>query len=138
MSRVSASTQSRGGGPIAEQTTGDRKGKIGDHKEDLRQKPHDRRRQIPPTLSPSPPRVHVRRGVAAVLSQVEAGVSSNRARSQPTHLDRPEKTAHQISGRGMEPGVLTKCGLSSLGLTLRVYIAVSATVQRGFEKQKCN
>lgn len=33
------------GGPIAEQTTGDRKEKIGDHKEDLRQKPHDRRRQ---------------------------------------------------------------------------------------------
>lgn len=34
------------GGPIAEETTGDRKEKkIGDHKEDLRQKPHDRRRQ---------------------------------------------------------------------------------------------
>lgn len=33
------------GGPITEQTTGDRKEKIGDHKEDLRQKPHDHRRQ---------------------------------------------------------------------------------------------
>lgn len=32
-------------GPVTEQTTGDRKGKIGDHKEALRQKPHDRRRQ---------------------------------------------------------------------------------------------
>ncbi|KAK9513384.1 hypothetical protein VZT92_026921 [Zoarces viviparus] len=33
------------GGPVTEQTTGDRKENIGDHKEDLRQKPHDRRRQ---------------------------------------------------------------------------------------------
>lgn len=33
------------GGPIAAQTTGDRKEKSDDHKEDLRQKPHDRRRQ---------------------------------------------------------------------------------------------